>query len=113
MGGDPLPAVGFGFGDAVIMELLVAKKAIPGELLRGNIDVIVFAMDDSLRGRAAAAAAQLRKANFKVDLILEDKKTKWVFQRADKIGAGKRARNEYYLILLCIETVEKNSQANF
>lgn len=28
-GGEALPAVGFGFGDAVIMELLEAKKLKP------------------------------------------------------------------------------------
>lgn len=99
MGGDPLPAVGFGFGDAVIMELLTIKKCIPPEVARGNIDVVVFAMEDSLHYRAVSTATQLRNAGFKVDLILENKKPKWVFQRADKIGAGKSIALLIYSIL--------------
>lgn len=41
-GGDPLPAVGFGFGDAVIMELLEEKKLVPET--SAGVDVVAFAL---------------------------------------------------------------------
>ena len=40
--GDPLPAVGFGFGDAVIMELLEEKKLVPET--SAGVDVVAFAL---------------------------------------------------------------------
>jgi len=86
MGGESVPAVGFGFGDAVITELLMSKGLLP-DTSKSAVDVVVYAMDEGLRGKATSMAAQLRGANVKVDLILEEKKAKWVFQKADKIGA--------------------------
>ena len=41
-GGDALPAVGFGFGDAVIMELLEEKKLVPET--SAGVDVVAFAL---------------------------------------------------------------------
>lgn len=87
MGGEPMPAVGFGFGDAVIVELLKMKNLLP-DVAQGSVQVVVFPMDESLRGQAVAAATALRSAGISVDVVLESKKPKWVFQRADKIGAG-------------------------
>jgi histidyl-tRNA synthetase len=87
MGGEPLPAVGFGFGDAVIVELLKMKDLLP-DTTQSKVDVIMFPMEDSLRGQAVAAATTLRAAGVTVDMILESKKPKWVFQRADKLGAS-------------------------
>eukprot|EP00518_Triparma_eleuthera_P004651 CAMPEP_0182461116 /NCGR_PEP_ID=MMETSP1319-20130603/5779_1 /TAXON_ID=172717 /ORGANISM="Bolidomonas pacifica, Strain RCC208" /LENGTH=416 /DNA_ID=CAMNT_0024660337 /DNA_START=436 /DNA_END=1681 /DNA_ORIENTATION=+ len=43
-GGDATPAVGFGFGDAVIVELLKDKGLLP-EFGRGDVDAVVFALD--------------------------------------------------------------------
>ena len=83
---EPMPAVGFGFGDAVIVELLKERKLMP-ELGR-SVDAVVFAMGSELRPQAAKAAAALRAAGVAVDLVLEDKKTKWVFKHADRLQAG-------------------------
>ena len=82
-----MPAVGFGFGDAVIVELLKMKGLLP-DVAQGSVQVVVFPMEESLRGQAVAAATALRSAGISVDVVLENKKPKWVFQRADKIGAG-------------------------
>jgi histidyl-tRNA synthetase len=87
MGGESLPAVGFGFGDAVIVELLKMKGILP-DTAQGSVQVLVFPVSDDVRGNAVAAATTLRDAGFNVDLIMENKKPKWAFQRADKIGAG-------------------------
>ena len=77
LGGNDLPATGFGFGDMVVMELLADKGLLP-ELSTGVSDV-VFGMGTELRGAAMQVAAKLRSAGRTVDLILEDKKMKWVF----------------------------------
>lgn len=87
MGGEPMPAVGFGFGDAVIVELLKMKNLLP-DTAQGAVQVVVFPMVEELRGQAVAAATALRSAGISVDVVLESKKPKWVFQRADKLGAG-------------------------
>ena len=83
-GGDPTPAAGFGFGDAVIMELLKERNVLPSFESVG-IDTVVFAMDPSLYDNAIMVSKILRKAGQSVDVILEDKKTKWVFKHADRI----------------------------
>lgn len=85
LGGNDLPATGFGFGDMVVMELLADKGLLP-ELSTGVSDV-VFGMGTELRGAAMQVAAKLRSAGRTVDLILEDKKMKWVFKHAERCGA--------------------------
>ena len=85
LGGNDLPATGFGFGDMVIMELLADKGLLP-ELSNGVGDV-VFGMGSELRGAAMQVAAKLRSAGRTVDLVLEEKKMKWVFKHAERCGA--------------------------
>ena len=85
LGGNDLPATGFGFGDMVIMELLADKGLLP-ELSTGVSDV-VFGMGTELRGAAMQVAAKLRSAGRTVDLVLENKKMKWVFKHAERCGA--------------------------
>ena len=85
LGGKDLPATGFGFGDMVIMELLVEKGLVPG--LVSGIDDIVIPLNPDLRNVAVRVAASLRDSYRTVDLVLEDKKMKWVFKHAERIGA--------------------------
>ena len=87
LGGNDLPATGFGFGDMVVMELLADKGLLP-ELSTGVSDV-VFGMGAELRGAAMQVAAKLRSAGRTVDLVLEDKKMKWVFKHAERCGANR------------------------
>ncbi|KAL3716974.1 hypothetical protein ACJRO7_008538 [Eucalyptus globulus] len=84
-GGDDLPACGFGFGDAVIVELLKEKGLLPK--LDHQVENIVCALDGDLQGAAAAVATILREKNQSVDLVLESKPLKWVFKRAARINA--------------------------
>merc|ERR1712087_548461 len=72
---------------AVIMELLKANSLLP-ELSSSPAKVVVFAMQEDLRSHAVAAAADLRAAGIPVDLVLEAKKTKWVFKHADRLQAS-------------------------
>lgn len=85
-GGEPTPAAGFGFGDAVIIELLKDRNVLPS-FSGAGIDAVVFAMSGDLYDDAIAIATKLRKAGQSVDVVLEDKKTKWVFKHADRIQA--------------------------
>lgn len=83
-GGDPTPAAGFGFGDAVIIELLKERDILP-TFDNAGIDSVVFAMNEDLYDSAIAIATKLRKAGQNVDVVLENKKTKWVFKHSDRI----------------------------
>ena len=85
LGGKDLPATGFGFGDMVIMELLADKDLLP-ELLSGVEDVVISLSSD-LRNVAVKVASVLRSSDRLVDLVLDDKKMKWAFKHAERIGA--------------------------
>ncbi|KAK1313829.1 Histidine--tRNA ligase [Acorus calamus] len=50
-GGEDIPACGFGFGDAVIVELLKEKGLVPD--LARKVDDIVFPLDTELEGPAS------------------------------------------------------------
>mmetsp|Transcript_37185 Transcript_37185/g.83560 ORF Transcript_37185/g.83560 Transcript_37185/m.83560 type:complete len:507 (-) Transcript_37185:11-1531(-) len=82
-GGDPTPAAGFGFGDAVIVELLKERDVLP-TFEGSGYDTVVFAMNSDLYGVAINVASTLRAEGQSVDLILEAKKTKWVFKHASR-----------------------------
>ncbi|XWS43559.1 hypothetical protein CRYUN_Cryun16bG0114400 [Craigia yunnanensis] len=84
-GGDDVPACGFGFGDAVIVELLKEKGLLPELIL--EVDNIVCALDGDLQGIAATVATKLREKGQSVDLVLESKPLKWVFKRAARTNA--------------------------
>ncbi|XP_057837556.1 histidine--tRNA ligase, chloroplastic/mitochondrial isoform X2 [Cryptomeria japonica] len=83
--GEDIPACGFGFDDAVIVELLREKKLIP--VLTQKIDDIVFPLDKELRQAAAMVASSLRSKGNVVDLILEDRRLKWAFKHAERVNA--------------------------
>ncbi|XP_021746801.1 histidine--tRNA ligase, chloroplastic/mitochondrial-like [Chenopodium quinoa] len=84
-GGDDVPACGFGFGDAVIMELLKEKSLLPEIGL--EVNNIICSLDPDLQGVAALVASTLRGKGQSVDLVLESKPMKWVFKRAARINA--------------------------
>ena len=85
MGGKDLPATGFGFGDMVVLELLSSKGLVPN--LRSGVSDVVFGLGSELRGAAMAVASALRLGGRSVDMVLEDKKMKWVFKHSERIGA--------------------------
>ncbi|KAL6593073.1 hypothetical protein ACP70R_044720 [Stipagrostis hirtigluma subsp. patula] len=85
-GSEDIPACGFGFGDAVIVELLKEKGLLPD--MSRQIDDIVFPLDEELEGPASSIASSLRKKGRAVDLV-EDKRLKWVFKHAERINASR------------------------
>ncbi len=87
LGGKPVPAVGFGFGDAVVSELLADKGLLP-ELPRG-LDAVVFPFGDAERPAAQALAARLRTEGQSVELVLGQVKPKRALADADRAGAAR------------------------
>ena len=85
LGGKPLPAVGFGFGDAVVVELLTEKKRLP-ELDRG-LDDVVYPFGESERAAAIGHARRLREQGRSVELVLGSVRLKRALADADRAGA--------------------------
>ena len=85
LGGSPLPAAGFGFGDAVIQELLAERGLLPE--LRRELDAVVFAFGDGERAAAVALAGALRAEGASVELVLGGVKLKRALADADRNGA--------------------------
>ena len=85
LGGNDMPATGFGFGDMVIMELLNEKGLVP-DIPSGNQDIVI-AINEDLRSAAMSVATKLRASGRSVDLVLEDKRMKWAFRHAERTGA--------------------------
>jgi len=87
LGGTAIPAVGFGFGDAVITELLTDRSCLP-ELPRA-LDDMVFGLgsDPTLERAAIARAAALRAEGRSVELRLGDERLKRALRSADRSGA--------------------------
>jgi histidyl-tRNA synthetase len=86
LGGKPMGAVGLGFGDVVIVELLAEKGKLPSLHEEGLVHVGY--MDESLRSTAIRLAASLRKQGRNVNLGLAREKPKAFFSRAGKSGVG-------------------------
>jgi histidyl-tRNA synthetase len=85
LGGPAMPAVGFGFGDAVIEALLDdegAKPACPRAL-----DAVVFPFGESERPAAIQLAQRLRAGGSSVELVLAPMKLKRALADADRAGA--------------------------
>jgi len=86
---EEIPACGFGFGDCVIVELLKDKNLLPN--LDPEVDDLVIAFNENLRGPACQVTNKLRAQNRRVDMQLIPKKSiTWCYNYADRVGA-KRA----------------------
>jgi histidyl-tRNA synthetase len=87
LGGTAVPAVGFGFGDAVITELLTDRGCLP-ELPRLLEDVVIGLGSDAVVERAAIRrSAELRAAGRSVELRLGEERLKRALRAADRSGA--------------------------
>ena len=87
LGGPAMPAVGFGMGDAVLMELLSDKQLLPE--LHAEIEDVVFAFGEAERPAAVQVAERLRRAGRRVELVLGAPRLKRVMADADKLGASR------------------------
>jgi histidyl-tRNA synthetase len=85
LGGPSIPAVGLGFGDVVILELLADKGLVPE--LRRSLDDVVYAFGEDERLAAITVADRLRREGRAVELVLGSPKLKRVMVDADRSGA--------------------------
>jgi histidyl-tRNA synthetase len=85
LGGPSIPAVGFGFGDVVIAELLADHGLLPA--LPRELDDVVCALGEAQRAAAIRVAERLRAEGRAVELVLGESRPKRVLADADKAGA--------------------------
>ena len=86
-GGETVPAVGFGFGDVVVLDVLKELKRFP-ELPR-KLDYTIIPFANEQIGTALKIAAELRLQGSTVDCNFSMKKMKKIMQQAHESGAAK------------------------
>jgi histidyl-tRNA synthetase len=87
-----LPALGFGMGDVVLLELLKEKKLLPE--FKGAVEVVVLVEDESLRAESLGVVQQLREGGWSVDYALTPMKGDKQFKRAMELRATHTVRLE-------------------
>jgi histidyl-tRNA synthetase len=87
-----LPALGFGMGDVVLLELLKARKLLP--VFDSGLDVFVLIEDESLRPQSLKLAHDLRAAGTSVEYSLTPAKPDKQFKRAQELKASFTAKVE-------------------
>jgi histidyl-tRNA synthetase len=86
-----LPALGFGMGDVVLLELLKERKLLPQ--FKSRVDVFVLIEDEKLRPQSLRLIERLR-AGCTVDYSLTPVKADKQFKRAVESGAAHTAKFE-------------------
>jgi len=85
VGGEPLPAVGFGMGDVVLGELLAERGLVPR--YRREVDYFVVVIGEEQRARALSVAHELRERGRSVLYALRDQSVRKQFKAAETEGA--------------------------
>jgi len=80
-----LPALGFGMGDVVLMELLKARGRLPR--FDSKLDVFCLVEDETLRADSLKLVQDLRWSGLSVDYALTPAKPDKQFKRAQELGA--------------------------
>jgi len=80
-----LPALGFGMGDVVLLELLKARGLLPK--FEASVDVFCLIEDESLRAESLRLIQDLRTAGSLVDYSLTPAKSDKQFKRAQELKA--------------------------
>ena len=86
-GGETVPAVGFGFGDVVVLDVLKELERFP-ELPR-KLDYTIIPFANEQIGTALKIAAELRLQGSTVDCNFSMKKMKKMMQQAHESGSAK------------------------
>ena len=85
-----LPALGFGMGDVVLLEILKARKVLPA--FDANVDVYVLVEDETLRGATLKLVQSLRNGGLAVEFSLTAAKPDKQFKRAQELKATHTAK---------------------
>ena len=102
-----LPALGFGMGDVVLLELLKARSLLPK--FDANVDVFVLVEDENLRPQSLKLIHDLRTKGFVVEYSLTPAKSDKQFKRAQELKAANTARmeNDAYVRIRNLKTREE------
>ena len=87
-----LPALGFGMGDVVLLELLKARGLLPK--FDTSTDVFVLIEDESLRAQSLKLIQDLRAGGFAVEYPLTPAKPDKQFKRAEELKVAYTVRLE-------------------
>ena len=87
-----LPALGFGMGDVVLLELLKARGLLPA--FDGGVDVVVLIEDEALRPQSLKLVQDLRATGLVVEYTLTPTKPDKQFRRAQELKASHTAKVE-------------------
>ena len=87
-----LPALGFGMGDVVLMELLKVRGLLPK--FGSALDIFCLIEDETLRHQSLKFIQDLRSGGLAVDYALAPAKSDKQFKRAQELRAGNTARLE-------------------
>jgi histidyl-tRNA synthetase len=87
-----LPALGFGMGDVVLLELLKSRKLLPE--FSANVDTFMLIEDESLRADSLRVIQQLRASGQVVEYSLTPVKGDKQFKRALELKAKQTVRLE-------------------
>ena len=87
-----LPALGFGMGDVVLLELLKARGLLPQ--FDAAVDVFVLIEDEALRAQSLKLVQDLRAAGLIADYSLTPAKPDKQFKRAQELKASHTAKVE-------------------
>ncbi len=87
-----IPALGFGMGDVVLLELLKARGLLPS--FDGGLDLFCLIEDESLRPESLKWIEELRLGGCSVDYSLTALKPDKQFKRALELKAGATLRLE-------------------
>jgi histidyl-tRNA synthetase len=87
VGGDPMPAVGFGMGDVVLGELLRERDLVPA--YRREVDDYLVSIGEEQRPTMLRIAHTLRDRGRRVLYALKDRSVRKQFKVAESVGAGR------------------------
>jgi histidyl-tRNA synthetase len=87
-----LPALGFGMGDVVLLEILKARGLLPK--FDSHADVFVLIEDETLRAPSLKLIQDLRVAGFAIEYPLTPAKPDKQFKRAQELKAAFTAKLE-------------------
>jgi histidyl-tRNA synthetase len=87
-----LPALGFGMGDVVLLELLKARGLLPK--FDANVDVFILIEDETLRASSLKLVQDLRAAGYAVEYSITTAKPDKQFKRAQELKAVYTAKFE-------------------
>jgi histidyl-tRNA synthetase len=99
-----LPALGFGMGDVVLLELLKERKLLPA--FDSRTDVFVLIEDEALRTQSLQLVQDLRTAGYAVEFPLTPAKPDKQFKRAQELKAAHTAKleNDEYVRIRHLKT---------